>query len=290
MDVIILTGLSGSGKSIAANALEDIGYYCIENVPPKFVEKFAEFCMQSGGAISKLAIVTDIRGGKSVVEIENISDKLRSVGLKCKTVFLDASDSVLIKRYKETRRKHPLLSDEDPVSSLADAVKRERELLKSVREHSDIVFDTSLLSSKQLMERLKDTFSDSSSSNFITTCTSFGYKYGIPEDADLVFDVRYLPNPFYLKELKEKNGLDKEVVEYVFKWEQSKELLKRLTDFIDYLIPFYIDEGKGQLTIAIGCTGGKHRSVAFAEKLAAHIREQRIKTVINHRDILKNTV
>ncbi len=289
MDVVILTGLSGAGKSNATHVLEDLGYYCVDNMPPKLIEKFAEFCMQSGGKISKIAIIADIRSGSVFDDLITSVDKMRAWGFKCNTVFLDASDDVLIKRYKETRRKHPLLTDDkvDDSLSLADAIKNERALLKIVRENSDYILDTSLLSVKQLSEWFIGTFSDSSETSILVTCTSFGYKYGIPTDADLVFDVRCLPNPFYIRELKEKTGLDKSVSDYVFKWKQSSELLERLIELIDYLLPLYIEEGKGQLTIAVGCTGGKHRSVAFAEKIAAHMRGKNVKSVINHRDILK---
>lgn len=284
MQCVIVTGLSGAGKSRTIDALEDIGFYCVDNIPPKLISKFVELSMQSDGKLDKLAIVTDVRGGDLFNEFLNEIDKLREMNCEYKILFLDANDKTLIDRYKETRRKHPLL---EACGSLEMAVKREREILKSVRERSSYVIDTSLLSAMQLRERIVKMFLEDASKGMLITCQSFGFKHGLPMEADLVFDVRCLPNPFYIEELKRKTGLDKEVYDYVMGTEEAQGLKDRLLSLVDYLQPLYMKEGKSSLTIAIGCTGGHHRSVTFAELLNDHLNELGYNSTVTHRDILK---
>ena len=286
MDFVIVTGMSGAGKSRAVDALEDIGFYCIDNMPPKLISKFAEICLQSDGKISRVAIVTDVRGGELFQGLFDELDHLKDQEFSYKLMFLDASDAVLMRRYKETRRRHPLL---DVVhGSIENALKSEWLLLKPARERADYIIDTTHLSAAQLKERISNIFLDNVMTGMLINCTSFGFKYGPATEADLVFDVRCLPNPFYVDELKKQTGLDQPVRDYVMKWPQSIELLNKIVDLVDFLIPYYLDEGKSQLVIAFGCTGGKHRSVTFAEYLYKHLSDKGHKVTVNHRDILKN--
>ena len=283
MDFLIVTGISGSGKSSVINVLEDIGYYCIDNMPPELIPKFADICAQSEGTIEHVAIVTDIRGGNLFLKLKDIILLLVKQGMKIKTLYLDTKDEVLIKRYKETRRKHPL--DETVHGSLQRAIKMEREQLSSIKEIADYYIETSNLSVTQLKERVNEMFLDNANDFMQVTLSSFGFKFGTHTEADLIFDVRCLPNPFYVPELRAHTGLESCVSDYVMQYEQSKELLKKLTDLVDFLLPLYIKEGKSQLVIAFGCTGGKHRSVTFAENLAKYLKEKGFKIRINHRDI-----
>ena len=286
MDFVIVTGMSGAGKSRAVDALEDIGFYCIDNMPPKLISKFAEICLQSDGKISRVAIVTDVRGGELFQGLFEELELLKNQAFSYKLLFLDAADTVLMRRYKETRRRHPLL---DVVhGSIENALKSERLLLKPARERADYIIDTTHLSAAQLKERISNIFLDNVITGMLINCTSFGFKYGPATEADLVFDVRCLPNPFYIDELKKQTGLDQPVSDYVMKWPQSSELMDKIVDMVDFLIPYYLDEGKSQLVIAFGCTGGKHRSVTFAEYLYKHLSDKGHKVTVNHRDILKN--
>lgn len=286
MDFVIVTGMSGAGKSRAVDALEDIGFYCIDNMPPKLISKFAEICLQSDGKISRVAIVTDVRGGELFQGLFEELELLKNQAFSYKLLFLDAADTVLMRRYKETRRRHPLL---DVVhGSIENALKSERLLLKPARERADYIIDTTHLSAAQLKERISNIFLDNVITGMLINCTSFGFKYGPATEADLVFDVRCLPNPFYIDELKRQTGLDQPVSDYVMKWPQSIELMDKIVDMVDFLIPYYLDEGKSQLVIAFGCTGGKHRSVTFAEYLYKHLSDKGHKVTVNHRDILKN--
>ena len=285
MEFVIVTGMSGLGKSQAINALEDIGYYCVDNIPPKLIVQFAQLCTQFSVKIEKMAIVVDSRSrsmfgdlSDGIVEMKNFSDN-------CKIVFLDADNNVLIKRYKETRRKHPLLSPE--YNTTDKALNLERKLLENIKSQADYIIDTTYLSISQLKDKIGKIFIDNVSQGMLVNCMSFGFKYGLPPEADLVFDLRCFPNPFYIEELKEKTGLDKEVREYVMKWPQVMEFQAKLLDMLDFLIPQYIEEGKRQLVIAIGCTGGKHRSVVFAELIGEHLKNRNVNVFINHRDMLK---
>lgn len=283
MKFLIVTGLSGSGKSGAVNALEDIGYYCIDNIPPQLIPKFADICMQSNGQMDKVAIVTDIRGGDMFYQLDGGLEYLRHSGPDVKILFLDASDDVLIKRYKETRRRHPL--DEQCHGSLLSAITKERSVLSGIREAADYYIDTSDMTMAQLRDTVTDLFMDNPDDRMAVKVMSFGFKYGMCREADIVLDVRCLPNPYYIPELKKHTGLESCVRDYVMSFEQSKELEKKLRDLIDFLLPFYRHEGKTSLVIAFGCTGGKHRSVTFAENMHTYLEEKGVRTRVTHRDI-----
>ncbi len=286
MEFLIVTGLSGAGKSQAVHALEDIGFYCVDNLPPQLLSTFYSLCQQAGERFGRVAVVTDIRGGQDMFRtLTGTLEELRQDEKPYKILFLDASDSVLTNRFKETRRKHPLA--DYFMGSLDQAVQMERSVLKPVREMADYVIDTSLLSPAQLKKQISTVFLGSVSDALAIHCVSFGFKYGLPTEADLVFDVRCLPNPFYVKELKNLTGLDEPVREYVMRWEQSQEVAKRLLHLVDYMLPLYLEEGKSQLVIAMGCTGGKHRSVTFAQLLYDHFTAQGKRASVNHRDIQK---
>jgi len=285
MEFIIVTGLSGGGKSRAINALEDIGYYCVDNMPPKLITKFAELCAQSKETISKVAMVTDTRSRDHFSGIYDTLNEIEAQKINYKILFLEASDAVLVRRYKETRRKHPL-ADSVP-GSLENCIRHERELLIPLRAKADYVIDTSLISPAQLKESVVKLFLGDLSAGMLVRCLSFGFKYGNPTEADLMFDVRCLPNPFYQDELKNLTGLDKQVHDYVMQWPQSGDYLNRLYDLIDYLLPLYVNEGKSQLVVAIGCTGGKHRSVTFAELIYKRLQQQGQRVSVSHRDIQK---
>ncbi len=285
MELLIVTGMSGAGKSQAANALEDIGFYCVDNIPPAIIPSFVELSTRSGDLLNKMAIVTDMRGGVLFSEINEVLDNLKRNSIEYKILFLDAADDVLVRRYKENRRKHPLAGDGE--MSVSAAILKERELLKEIRYSADYVVDTSRISISQLKVQLSNIFFGSVSNVLKIQCKSFGFKYGSDTEADLVVDVRCLPNPFYIEELKEKTGLDKEVRNYVMAGEDSKKFLERLVSFIDCAVPMYAKEGKSQLVISIGCTGGKHRSVTFAELIGEHLRAANYNCSINHRDIYK---
>ncbi len=284
MEILIITGLSGSGKSQVGNILEDIGYYCIDNMPPTLIPIFAEMASQLS-QFQKVAIVTDMRAGGLFSGFSGCLDELMRMGVSYKILFLDASDDVIARRYRETRRSHPLsvLSD----SPILDAINEERKIMSHAREIADYYIDTTQLSASQLREMVQRMFLQNSNDSLRVTCISFGFKHGIPPESNIVMDVRFLPNPFYILELKEKTGLDAAVDEYVFSSDNAKELLVYLTNMIDYLLPLYQKEGKSQLVISIGCTGGKHRSVAIIERLAEHIRVQGYPVYNVHRDIEK---
>jgi UPF0042 nucleotide-binding protein len=285
MDFIIVTGLSGAGKTRAINALEDIGFFCADNIPPKLIDTFYEMTQQSHGSLSHVAVVTDIRGGDMFSTLLSTLDRMKEEHKEYKILFLDANDYVLINRFKETRRKHPLA--DNCLGSLEEAVKLERGVLRPVKERADYVIDTSYLSPAQLKERISSLFLGDASDAMKIHCISFGFKFGMPTEADLVFDVRCLPNPFYVEELKHLTGLDKPVQDYVLRSEETKGFVSRLFSLIDYMIPLYCNEGKSQLVIAIGCTGGHHRSVTLAQVLYNHLMEQNLRASVNHRDIQK---
>ncbi len=285
MQFVIVTGMSGSGKSTAVNVLEDIGYYCVDNMPPELMVKFAEICEQSEGKIDKVAFVADIRGGDLFFKLRDAVADMQKMGVSMKILFLDSSDDAIVRRYKETRRKHPL--DELSFGNIRMAIETEREFLRAIRDKVDYYIDTSNTSTAEFKERMYSIFLASDQDAMKIDVRSFGFKYGTMHDADLMFDVRCLPNPFYIPELKLKTGLDKEVSDYVMKFDEAKVLLDKLNDLIDYLLPLYKSEGKAQLVIAFGCTGGKHRSVTFAEAVAKHLRDSGNKIRLEHRDIEK---
>lgn len=285
MQLLIVTGMSGAGKTLAADALEDMGFYCVDNIPPAIIPSFVELSSRGSSELGRLAIVTDVRGGNMFSELSGVLDSLKKNNISFKILFLDASEEVLIRRYKENRRQHPLSERED--LPLSDAIKREREILSQLRFAANYVVDTSRISNAQLKERLLDIFLDSTKNGLKVQCKSFGFKYGADTEADLVFDVRCLPNPFYVKELKTKTGIDREVRDYIMSFEESREFEKRIFDFIDYAMPMYVREGKSQLVIAFGCTGGKHRSVTFAENMHRHLEKLGYRASSIHRDIYK---
>lgn len=285
MQFLIVTGMSGSGKSACIKVLEDIGFFCIDNMPPALIPNFAAMCSENS-EITRVAIVADIRGG---VMFLNLSDTIAGLkntdGLEMKILFLEASKEVLMKRYSETRRKHPL--DEISDGDLSKAIDAEWELLSEIRTHADFIIDSSLLTTAQLKEQVAGLFLDKPTDRMIVSCMSFGFKYGVPGEADLVFDVRCLPNPFYIPELKRKTGLDAEVRDYVMKFEQSRELEHKILDMVKYLIPLNVREGKSRMVIAFGCTGGKHRSITFAERIGENLTRGGCNVRIIHRDIDK---
>ncbi len=284
MKFIIVTGMSGAGKSTTLKMLEDIGYFCVDNRPIPLIEKFAELSLTPNSELSMIAIGIDVRTG-----LKNISqalDKLDTQGMSYEILFLDADDDVLIKRFKETRRAHPLVAD----GRVEDGIIKERDLLVYLKGKATYIIDTSHLLTRELKEKIDDIFSkDKIYANLFITVLSFGYKYGIPNDADLVFDVRFLPNPYYIDELKNKTGQDKDVRDYVLSFPDSGKFLDKLEDMLLFLIPNYIAEGKYQLVIAIGCTGGKHRSVTLANSIFERLkRNGQYGIRIEHRDIEKD--
>lgn len=285
MELLIVTGMSGAGKSQAANALEDMGFYCVDNVPPAIIPSFVSLSQRSADKLNKIAIVTDVRGGDMFAEISGVLEDFKKSGVDYKILFLDSSDDVLIRRYKENRRKHPL-ADEN-IESISGAVMKERKMLEKIRIMADYVIDTSYISIAQLKVKLSDIFFGSVSSVLKIQCKSFGFKYGADTEADLVIDVRCLPNPFYDEELKFKTGIEKEVQDFVLSTDEAREFLNKLLSFIEFSVPLYAKEGKSQLIIAFGCTGGKHRSVTFAQKIGEFLKDKQYDCSIVHRDVLK---
>ncbi len=283
MRFVVVTGMSGGGKSTALRMLEDAGYYCVDNLPVLLIEKFVELIAMPDGEVTKVALGLDVRADQAFETTTKILDKLKNDGYAFEILFMEANDKTLLKRYKETRRVHPL----SPYGRIEDGIKRERAILSNIRAKSDYVIDTSRLLTRELKEELDRIFVQNEGYNsLMVTVLSFGFKYGIPADADLVFDVRFLPNPFYIDELKHKTGNEKEVQDYVMSFPEAHTFIEKLADLVGFLIPNYVKEGKYQLVIGIGCTGGKHRSVTLANRLYEHMKnkgEYGIK--IAHRDV-----
>ena len=285
MQFVIISGMSGAGKSKAASDLEDLGFYCVDNMPAEMIPQFAQLCLATKGRYEKVALVTDIRASMTFDSLFQSLQKLDEMHLQYSIYFVEASTEVIIKRYKETRRLHPLMKDG---STLENAIARERELLAPVRNRASAIIDTSNLSTGKLRGQLIDLVAGGMREHSMDVrVVSFGFKYGMPLDADLVFDVRFLPNPFYVEDLKLLSGLDAPVRDYVFSFEQSNVFMDKLTDMIEYLLPLYIEEGKYSLTIAIGCTGGHHRSVAIAAALTDYLVADGIRAVNVNRDLDK---
>ena len=283
MEILIISGLSGGGKSKTASFLEDSGFYIVDNMPAAMILKFAEFCASGGGRYARVALVYDVRTADSFTELFSVLEKLRAMDCQCRMLFLDASQDTIIKRYKETRRRHPLSGESD---SLEDAVRREKEMMEPFRKRADFVIDTSRLSTAKLRGELLRLFGGGEEKGGMTVSVmSFGFKYGIPMDADLVLDVRFMPNPFYIEDLRHQTGLDKAVADYVFGFQQTQGYLERLEDLMGYTLPLYAEEGKAALVIAVGCTGGHHRSVAVTHALTEFIRQQGYQVSENHRDM-----
>ncbi|MBR0484879.1 MAG: RNase adapter RapZ [Oscillospiraceae bacterium] len=285
MQLIIITGMSGSGKSTAMKVLEDIGFYCIDNLPPQFIPNFADVCTRTGGSLNKVAIAVDIRTGEMFSEIHEIIKNLKKdMPGEVKVIFMESSDEILIQRYKETRRRHPLA---EKYNSLLEAIHSEREALLPLRSQADYYIETSRLSTSQLGEEIRDIFLENHLDSIVVKVMSFGYKYGVSAESDLVFDVRCLPNPFYVPELKTHTGTEACVRDYVMQFPQSQTLLNKINDLLEFLLPLYISEGKSQLVISFGCTGGKHRSVTFAELVGDTLKEKGYRVHKMHRDIKK---
>lgn len=291
MRFVIVTGMSGAGKSTALKMLEDMGYFCVDNLPIPLIPKLEELLVAAGESseMNKVALGVDIRSGKNFRELEKVLNSMEKSNVKYEILYLESSDNVLIKRYKETRRFHPLAGKGNRVDQ---GIIQERELLKFFREKADYLVDTSHMLTRELKRELNRIFVENKEyKNLYITVLSFGFKYGIPSDADLVFDVRFLPNPYYIEDLRPKSGNDKEVRDYVMENEKAQEFLSKLKDMIEFLIPNYIAEGKTQLVIAIGCTGGKHRSVTLANELYASLEQSDNYGVrIEHRDIGKDAI
>ena len=283
MEILIISGLSGGGKSKAASFLEDSGFYIVDNMPAAMILKFAEFCAGGGGRYARVALLYDVRTAESFNELFDVLDKLKAMEGVCRMLFLDASPAAIIKRYKETRRRHPLERETD---SLEEAVEKERELLLPVKRRADFVINTTRLSTAKLRSELLRIFNgEGEQAGMTVSVTSFGFKYGLPLEADLVLDVRFMPNPFYIEELRHQTGLDKPVSDYVFSFQQTHDFLRKVEDLLGFTLPLYAEEGKTGLVIAVGCTGGHHRSVAIAHALTEFIRRQGYQASEHHRDM-----
>lgn len=280
--LVIITGMSGAGKTIAVQSLEDLGFFCVDNLPPVLIPKFAELIQQSNGKIGKVALVIDLRGREFFTALsQSLQDIRDNYTLTCEILFLDATDSVLVQRYKESRRRHPMAPADAPL----EGILQERKLLEELKGQANQVIDTTSLKPNQLKDRILARFTQFDQNKLALNVISFGFKYGVPIDADLIFDVRFLPNPHYIENLRPNTGQDPDVYEYVMKWSDTQEFLTKLLDMLHFLIPQYKKEGKSQVVVGIGCTGGKHRSVAIAEYLGKVMGTSETELVrVSHRD------
>lgn len=284
--IIIVTGMSGSGKTQACRCLEDLGYFCVDNLPPVFIPKFVELCSHASSHVNKVVFVVDTRSREFFDNLVQILEDMDKKNLDYEMLFMDASDDAIIRRYKETRRRHPMA----PSTRISDGVAKERARLETVRGKATYLIDTSNLSKAELRDKIKLLFGKTESSSMNISILSFGFKYGMPMDADIVLDVRFLPNPFYIENLRHKSGSVAEVAEYIAEKPVTQEFLKRLDNFIEFLIPQYVKEGKSQLVIAVGCTGGMHRSVFTAKHIFDLISSNGYTANLEHRDLMKNDV
>ena len=281
--MVIITGMSGAGKTVAIQSFEDLGFFCVDNLPPTLLPKFLELMKESGSKMNKVALVMDLRGREFFEHLFNALDDLNEKAWVTQQIlFLDADDSTLVSRYKETRRSHPLAPSGLPL----EGISLERELLEELKGRAQLIYHTSSMKPKELREKILTEFSANKQTLFTVNVISFGFKYGIPIDADLVFDVRFLPNPHYIDHMRPKTGLDEEVSGYVLKWNETNKFLEKVTELLTFMLPHYKREGKAQLVVAIGCTGGQHRSVTLAEHIG-HFYQKDYQTHITHRDIEK---
>lgn len=288
MRFVVVTGMSGGGKSTALKMLEDAGFYCADNLPVSLIDKFVELIATPNSEITKVALGLDVRAGQFFEDATMVLERLRKNGYNLEVLFMEADEAVLIKRYKETRRVHPLAMD----GRVEDGVRKERKVLENIRKMADYIIDTTHLLTRELKEELDRIFVQNREYNsLMVTVMSFGFKHGIPADADLVFDVRFLPNPFYIDDLKKKTGNDKEVQDYVMSFTEAEEFMTKLNDMIQFLIPNYVKEGKYRLVVAIGCTGGQHRSVTLANELYSRMKDKGSYGVkLYHRDVYNRSV
>ena len=287
MRFVIITGMSGAGKSTTLKFLEDAGYYCVDNMPIALITKFADLANTQQSDITKVAVGVDIRSGESLPELESVLEQFKAKSFPCEILFLEATDEVLVKRYKETRRAHPLAG----ADRVDKGISEERKKLEFLKKQADYILDTSQLLTRELKIEIEKIFVNNEQFNSLyVTILSFGFKYGIPSDSDLVFDVRFLPNPYYIPELKALTGNDKAIQDYVMGFDAAHEFLNKLTDMVNFLIPNYIAEGKNRLVISIGCTGGKHRSVTLANELYRQLSDKDYGLKVEHRDILKDSI
>lgn len=287
MEFVIISGMSGAGKTSALHIMEDIGYYCVDNIPTSLLQTLYKLCKDSSDkAMKRVAVVVDVRGNGDYEVMYDVLENFKKNNEGVSILYIDAKVDSLIVRYKETRRRHPL-TERLKDGSVAAAVKEEQRLLVPVKTLADYSIDTTFMSIKQLRERIISMFLENSSNSIMLTFMSFGFKYGIPLESDLIIDVRCLPNPFYIAELKEHTGLEKCIQDYVLDSEETQEFVKRLIDWLDYSLPLYLKEGKSELVVGIGCTGGKHRSVTIAELLDNYFMEKGYKCIVQHRDVKK---
>lgn len=282
MQFVLITGISGAGKSQAIKCFEDYGYYCVDNLPPALIENFVDLCMKSITKINKAAMVVDIRGDEFFKDIIPVIETIKNTNIDLKIVFLDADTDIIIERFKETRRRHPLGN----LGTISEDIKQEKKMLENIKEKADIIIDTSSLKQRQLYEQLIDIIIRPSIAIRMTLhLVSFGFKYGIPKDADIVLDVRFLPNPYYIPAIKHLTGNDIKVQNYVFSHDAANKFLEKIYDLLDFLVPKYVEEGKTHLQIAIGCTGGKHRSVSILNKIYGFLLNEDYEIILRHRDI-----
>lgn len=285
--LVIITGMSGAGKTQVIRALEDIGYFCVDNLPPTFIPKFAELCRQAEGRVDRAGLVVDIRGGEFFDDFLSVLEEMETNNIPYEMLFLEASEEVLIRRYKETRRRHPLA----PSGRLSDGIAAERQRLGLVRGRATHIIDTTDMRTADLKQRINEWYSGSDPEQKMTiTLLSFGFKYGLPLDADLVFDVRFLPNPFYVAALRKKSGETPAVSDYIWKWPISHQFMEKTCGLLEFLLPNFVKEGKAQLVIAVGCTGGLHRSVFIVRRLQEWLKTQGYRASVEHRDLYKNEV
>lgn len=283
LHILIISGLSGAGKTQAINVLEDLDYYCVDNMPPALLSKFIDLGLQSEGKIDKVALVIDVRGGGFFHNLSQALQELEENHLPYEILFLEASDEVLVRRFKESRRRHPLA----PQDRLLDAIKMERSILEELRGRANLVLDTSETTPRQFKEKLTELYSESLTGSFSVNVVSFGYKRGIPLDCDIMMDVRFLPNPYYDPQMSKQTGKDQEVIDYVMNSPITKSFVRRFLNLLKFLIPYYIQEGKTNLVIAIGCTGGQHRSVVLADYVGRQLSKQEYNVIVRHRDVAK---